>query len=211
MKKNRKNRKFFLVCALLIIGSFILINTALAAESPAEFYKNNKVTIIVPFGPGGGTDYAARIFATLWSDYTDGGVMRVKNMQGGGGVVAANYIMTAKPDGLTICVTEQGTGLMLPIIFKDPAAKYDPSKFEYFGAFAYTPSFMVVPKKSKIEKPADLFGASGLRFPAAGIKSDNALDSAIIADIFNMKDAKLIAGYESTAEMGLSMARGETN
>ena len=180
-------------------------------ETPAEFYAKNEVTIIVPYGAGGGTDFGGRVIASTWSSYVEGGRMVVKNMSGGGGIVGANYMYTAKPDGLTLCITEIGSGLLAPVLFKDEAVKYDANEFFSLGAFGYTPTFLEVAKDLPYESAEDLIGATGIRFAATGVKGDNAISAVVAADILGMKDVKLVPGYEGTAEMGLSMARGETD
>jgi len=132
-------------------------------------------------------------------------------MGGGGGIIGANYMATAKPDGTTICITEAGSGLLAPIMFKDEAVKYDPNKFIYLCAFGYTPTFFEIGKHLPYETAKDMIGASGVRFAATGVKGDNAISAVVAAEILGLKDVKLVPGYESTPEMGLSMARGETD
>jgi len=64
-------------------------------------YPVDSIRIIVPANPGGGTDAAARIFADYVQRNSDA-VTAVVNQAAGGGVVAAQTVATAKPDGATL-------------------------------------------------------------------------------------------------------------
>ncbi|PYE86995.1 tripartite tricarboxylate transporter substrate binding protein [Phyllobacterium leguminum] len=64
-------------------------------------YPVGSVRIIVPANPGGGTDAAARIFADYFQRNSDA-VTAVVNQAAGGGVVAAQTVSTANPDGATL-------------------------------------------------------------------------------------------------------------
>ena len=55
---------------------------AQAQGTAAEFYKKNPLTIVVPFGPGGGTDFYGRTMSAFWPDVTNGAAAMVKNMPG---------------------------------------------------------------------------------------------------------------------------------
>ena len=87
-----------IICSLLVaviagigLGS-VSCGTAIA-ESAEEFYQNKTVTLNVTYGPGGGTDAAARIIAANWKAVT-GGTMVVKNLEGAGGLVGMNQVYT---------------------------------------------------------------------------------------------------------------------
>jgi tripartite-type tricarboxylate transporter receptor subunit TctC len=64
-------------------------------------YPNRPITLVVPWGAGGGTDATARIVASLLErDF--GQPVNVVNRTGGSGVVGHSAIATAAPDGYTI-------------------------------------------------------------------------------------------------------------
>ncbi|MBR0848775.1 tripartite tricarboxylate transporter substrate binding protein [Bradyrhizobium diazoefficiens] len=84
-------------------------STAAAAASAAfgftpalaQAYPARPVTVIVPWGAGGGTDATARIVAALLEKDL-GQPFNVVNRTGGSGVVGHSAIATAQPDGYTI-------------------------------------------------------------------------------------------------------------
>ena len=67
----------------------------------AQSYPARPVTVVVPWGAGGGTDATARIVAALLEKDL-GQPFNVVNRTGGSGVVGHSAIATAQPDGYTI-------------------------------------------------------------------------------------------------------------
>src|SRR6185436_4222854 len=67
----------------------------------AQAFPSRPVTVIVPWGAGGGTDATARIVAALLEKDL-GQPFNVVNRTGGSGVVGHTAIATAQPDGYTI-------------------------------------------------------------------------------------------------------------
>src|ERR671930_1294338 len=67
----------------------------------AQAYPTRPVTVICPWGAGGGTDATARIVAALLEKEL-GQPFNVVNRTGGSGVVGHSAIATAAPDGYTI-------------------------------------------------------------------------------------------------------------
>ncbi|MCC7345934.1 MAG: tripartite tricarboxylate transporter substrate binding protein [Variibacter sp.] len=64
-------------------------------------YPSRPITIICPWGAGGGTDATARIVAAVLEKET-GQPVNVVNRTGGSGVVGHSAIATANPDGYTL-------------------------------------------------------------------------------------------------------------
>ena len=67
----------------------------------AQAYPSRLITLIVPWGAGGGTDATARIIGTLLEKEL-GQPVNVVNRTGGNGVVGHAAIASAPPDGYTI-------------------------------------------------------------------------------------------------------------
>src|SRR6267154_2417312 len=67
----------------------------------AQTYPSRPVTVVVPWGAGGGTDATARIVAALLEKDL-GQPFNVVNRTGGSGVVGHSAIASATPDGYTI-------------------------------------------------------------------------------------------------------------
>ena len=74
---------------------------SLAKPAFAQAYPSRPVTVVVPWGAGGGTDATARIVAALLEKDL-GQPFNVVNRTGGSGVVGHSAIATGAPDGYTI-------------------------------------------------------------------------------------------------------------
>jgi len=74
---------------------------SLAKPAFAQAYPSRPVTVVVPWGAGGGTDATARILGSLL-EKEFGQPVNVVNRTGGSGVVGHSAIATAQPDGYTI-------------------------------------------------------------------------------------------------------------
>ena len=86
-------KKILIVVAAMALA--VAASAALAADYPSR-----PVTLIVPWGAGGGTDAVGRMLAALLEkDF--GQPVNVVNRTGGSGVVGHQAIATAAPDGYT--------------------------------------------------------------------------------------------------------------
>ncbi|WP_246209791.1 tripartite tricarboxylate transporter substrate binding protein [Pikeienuella piscinae] len=94
--------------AALAIGG--LVAAAAAVPAQAE-YPERPITLIVPWGAGGGTDATGRILGKLLEEDL-GQPVNVVNRTGGSGVVGHSAIATAEPDGYTIGVLTVEIGMM---------------------------------------------------------------------------------------------------
>src|SRR6187399_2656157 len=74
-------------------------------------YPERPITLIVPWGAGGGTDATARIIGTLLEKEV-GQPVTVVNRTGGSGVVGHAAISSAPPDGYTIGLITVEIGMM---------------------------------------------------------------------------------------------------
>ena len=82
------------------VAMALILTVGLASASAAD-YPKRPITLICPWGAGGGTDAVSRIIATLLKK--DLGVpVNVVNRTGGSGAVGHTAMATAKPDGYTI-------------------------------------------------------------------------------------------------------------
>lgn len=100
--------------ALVVGVSGVLAGMALtvvATSAAAQGYPARPVTLIVPWGAGGGTDATARIIGSLLEKEL-GQPITVVNRTGGSGVVGHSAIASAAPDGYTIGMATVEIGMM---------------------------------------------------------------------------------------------------
>jgi tripartite-type tricarboxylate transporter receptor subunit TctC len=101
-----------------------VIALCLPAIAPAASFPDKPIKLIVPFGPGGPPDVAARIIGAYLSDHL--GTVVVENHIGAGGTLAARAVATSPPDGYTLLAATAGSLAISPQLYKD--AGIDPVK-----------------------------------------------------------------------------------
>lgn len=96
----------------LVLGTTLAGAAAFSSVLPAfAEYPERPITLIVPWGAGGGTDATGRMIAGLLQEEL-GQPVNVVNRDGGSGVVGHSAIATADPDGYTIGVVTVEIGMM---------------------------------------------------------------------------------------------------
>jgi len=91
-----------------------LLATSIAS---AQSFPSRPVTLVVPFPPGGGTDTGARIVAEQLGKRW-GQTVVVENKGGAAGMIGADLVAKAKPDGHTILMGNIGTQAINPSLYK---------------------------------------------------------------------------------------------
>ena len=94
----------------LLAAFLALVTLGVAAPAFAQ-YPNRPITLIVPWGAGGGTDATARILASVMEKEIKQPI-NVVNRTGGSGVVGHSAIAEAAPDGYTIGLITVEIGMM---------------------------------------------------------------------------------------------------
>lgn len=88
-------------------------------------YPASTITMIVPFAAGGGHDAMARILAQKLSEHFGQSVI-VENKPGANGMIGAEYVVRAKPDGYTVLFSSPAEIVVAPAVYK--SMPYDPMK-----------------------------------------------------------------------------------
>lgn len=129
--------------------------TVFAQEAKAEFPEQS-ITVMLPFGPGGGTDMLTRSFDQFASEVF-GHNFTIEYRPGGGGAVGTTALAREDADGYTI-----GMG-SLPHMYLQPAAgvgEYTLDDFDYIALIAREPQLMVTPLASPYDSYDELKAAS---------------------------------------------------
>jgi len=123
------------VAAIALAGAIALgVPTAGSAAS----FPDHPIKLIVPFGPGGPPDVAARIIGAYLSEHL--GPVVVENHVGAGGTLAARLVASSPPDGYTLLAGTAGSLSISPQLYKN--AGIDPVK--EFAAVALVSSAPLV-------------------------------------------------------------------
>jgi tripartite-type tricarboxylate transporter receptor subunit TctC len=117
----------------------------MAAPGYAQDYPNKPVRIMVPTAPGGMADILGRTFGQKLTEQTKQPAV-VENRTGAGGILAADFVAKAPPDGYTLYVGFHATNSILPTL--DPKLPYDAAKdFAPVIHIASLPNVLVVNPK----------------------------------------------------------------
>jgi tripartite-type tricarboxylate transporter receptor subunit TctC len=116
------------------------------------------VKIVLPFGPGSGTDVYARMVGQQLGLALDLPVI-IENKPGAKGVLAAEAVARAKPDGSTLLFTTNTTHAANPYLVK--GLRYDPVKdFAPITKLGNLTFFLLVAASSPFHKLSDLVDAA---------------------------------------------------
>ncbi|MBN8919776.1 MAG: tripartite tricarboxylate transporter substrate binding protein [Rhizobiales bacterium] len=120
----------------------------------AQTYPERPVRMIVPFAPGGTTDFLARIIQPKMQELLGQPVV-IENRAGAAGNVGMELASRAAPDGYTLFMGDVGTIAINATIFKDQ--RVDPIKdFSAISIIADTPSLLVTGPKFPPNSIAEL-------------------------------------------------------
>ena len=108
----------------------------------AQSYPDKSVRVVVPFPPGGAADIVARAITQKLTDAL-GRSFVVDNRSGAGGVLGADLVAHAVPDGYTLLFASSSAMSVNPHIMKKPP--YDPLRdFSPVVLIGHTPNLLVI-------------------------------------------------------------------
>lgn len=143
-------RRLFSAAAVLAVSA-ALASPAAAQNSTAAAtaWPERTVRLVVPYPPGGNVDAAARIVANRLNEIF-GKPFIVDNKPGAGGMIGAESVARAAPDGYTLFVAANGPLIFSPTIFG--RSPYHWSKdFEPISTISITPLVLQVNPSIKAE------------------------------------------------------------
>src|SRR5262245_17275910 len=136
----------------LFAAAAALAAACTAAAQDAAKYPTQPIRVIVPFAPGGASDFVARLIQPGMTQFLGQQVV-VENRAGAAGNVGMDVAARAAPDGYTIFLGNVGTISINPSMFPDLTVK--PEKdFIPVSIVADTPGLMIAnpnfpPKSAK--------------------------------------------------------------
>ena len=107
----------FTICLLSVLAA--------AAPASAQIWPVRPITMVVPFPPGPGLDLVARLVGVKLGEALGQNVV-VENRTGANGMIGANLVARAPPDGYTLLMSTASTHVTAVYLMKDLA--YDPIK-----------------------------------------------------------------------------------
>ena len=193
--------------SLFVIFTVALFAAGSRAQEVVPFYSGKTISIIVGFGAGGGYDLYARLLSRFLGAHIPGHpTVVVQNMDGAGGVRAANHVYSVAPkDGTVIAAVNQGAAMFQ--LLGGKGAQYDASKFQWLGRMASSNNTVYVWSASGVRSIDDARNRE-ISMAGSGIISDANIYPAILNAIAGTR-FKIINGYAGTNESNLALERGE--
>jgi tripartite-type tricarboxylate transporter receptor subunit TctC len=193
----------------LLLGTLgVALATSTALADPVEdFYKGKTVTIITSTGVGGPFDLTARALAKYMPRHLPGQpTMIVKNMPGGGHVLATNYMYTqAAKDGTFLATVNN----IIPLhqVLDGRGVRFDARKFNWLGSTGGSNLMTWAWHTSGFKTIADVMQRE-LITGATGAGSGTFIYPNAMNEILGTK-FKIVMGYSKTVDIDLAMERGE--
>ena len=140
--------------AVAALGVFAWSFVASTTPGLTESWPSRTVTIVTSFAAGSVTDLTARIIGAALQEAL-GRTFIVENKPGAGGLIAAQYVAHANPDGYTLLLTTNSTHSAAGALYK--SVPYDPIKdFTPIARVASFPSVVVVNPSTKMNTIQEL-------------------------------------------------------
>lgn len=188
---------------LLLLASMFLVGAAQA--------QLKTVVIIVPYAAGGGPDVQARQFGAKLAPVLGVPVV-VENKVGAAGVLAAQYVKLAKPDGNTVLL---GASTHLVLKHLQPDLGFDPiADFVPIINVATSPTVLIVradhPAKSARDLVTLLKANPGrMNYSSGGIGTAAHLAGATFLAVNGLRASHI--PLKGSVEIAASLLRGDTD
>lgn len=180
MKISNCNRTWLRTAAFMA-AAFLTIMQPASAQSgtwPAQ-----PIRLIVPFGPGGGSDLVGRVLAKHLGEKL-GETVVVENRPGAGGSIGAAQVARSAADGYTLLLGSSSEVVQYPAI--NPRVSYEPLKdFAPISQVATVPLVLAVGEKTGVTDLASLVtfardNVDKANYGSAGVGSSTHLAMALL-------------------------------
>ena len=200
-----KQRRQFIAAACATACPLGLV--PLWAQTP---YPSKPVRIVVPYAAGGGPDVLTRKVAPRLGEILAQTIV-VENIVGAGGILAAQSVARAAPDGYTLLV---GASTHITQKAMQPSVKFDPVKdFAHITRSTVSPALLVVAANAPWKTVQELIAAlkkdpGKLNYASGGIGSGAHLAGAAL---LLANDANAVhVPYKGSVEIIPSLLAGAT-
>lgn len=159
-KGSEMSRSFMVnLLSRRFVGLSLVVAAGLTISGAAHaVYPDHPITMVVPFAVGSNSDIVARSITNKLGELLKQNIV-VDNKGAASGIVGADFVAKARPDGYTILFGTSTTQAINPSLFSK--VPYDPVKdFASVSRVGFVPMILVVDKKSPINSVAELIAYS---------------------------------------------------
>lgn len=196
--------------ARVLLSTLILAGLApsvsATAQDAREFFKGKTVTYVVATAAGGGYDLYGRLTAEYMQKYLPGSTFVVKNMPGAGHLIGANFIGSARADGLTMGTFN--TGLIYSQLAQIDGLRIDLTKMSWIGKAGTDPRTIVMAAHTPYKTLDEIRTAKEeLKWAGSGVGSAAYMELKLLIGGLKLP-GKIITGYNGNEDR-LAMRRQE--
>ena len=191
---------------------FIALGAAIAMPATvlAQAYPSKQIRMIVPFPPGGGVDFAARVVGKQLAERLGQQVL-IDNRPGANGIVGLEILKQAPADGYTLATASQGPLSINPSLY--PKLQYDSLKdFAPLSNVVNFPLLLVVHPSLPVKSVTEMIALARKNPEQLTYSHPGAGNSGHLAgELFNsMAKIKILAvPYKGTAPSVIALLSGE--
>jgi tripartite-type tricarboxylate transporter receptor subunit TctC len=211
----------------ILWGFTVLVALGAGTARAQSDYPNKPIHVLIPFAPGGASDFVARVMQNRLSQIL-GQQIVVDNRPGAAGVLATEIAAHAAPDGYTLFLGNVGTLAVNPSVFAKQM-KVDPVKdLAAITLVADTPDILIVKKDLPVKSVKELVAYAKARpgklnYASPGSGSLNRLEAELFRKLAGGLDmvhvpykggagpavADVVAGQDELMFTTLSSAIGQ--
>lgn len=211
-----KFKKHFSLLMIVFLLAGLALSGCSSSESAADgsgdgftSYEGKTLEVLVPFGPGGGTDTFARFLSKFLQEHVKGNpAVQVVNKGGGGSITGANAFVSQRDhNGLYTMISSASTHA--PYFLGMPSVKYEFKEMEPIAALT-SGGVVYTSPSTGIKEPKDILNPNE-KLVYAGISATGMdLLTLLAFEILDM-DVETIFGYEGRGPARVAFERGESN
>lgn len=194
-----------------LLGALFVAATTFTGAVAADSFPDKTIKVVAPYAPGGASDMFARALAEGLRKEFEVPVV-VENRAGASGIIGAEYVSRAKPDGYTVVVGAVSLHSILPSLIKKMGEVQ--KNLTPVSTIANSPSYVVVPADSPANDIAEFVemlqaNPDDFMYGSAG----NGTSQHLFAELFKQEiDADILhVPYKGSGELVVDLISGRVD
>jgi tripartite-type tricarboxylate transporter receptor subunit TctC len=199
----------FLSASAIALWMMSAATTTASAQNPdiEAFYRGKTLSMIIGYPVGGANDNYARTLARHIGKHIPGNPAVVaKNMQGGGSVIAANYMANTAPRDGTVLSLLAATAPLEEALGAS-GVKYKAAEFNWIGRMASAVNATIVMASAPVKSLDDAYRHEVI-LAGTGRAATTTVYPSVLNKVLGLR-FKVVVGFEGSIAAFLAMERGE--
>ena len=199
----------FVCCSYPLVG--LVENPLFKDQGPCPHVSGKTITFIVPNAPGGGYDMYARLLEPYLEESINSEIV-IKNLSGAGGLIGAQNIIGAVPDGTTIGIINSA-GLLAAALAGGKGAPHPANDFTILARIAASRQIWATGNDSPFRNIEDVFTTGNKRsivFGTRDVGSLGFINMTLTSHLLGLA-IEIVPGYLGSSAGVLAAARGEVD